>query len=238
MKRSHVLSLGALAIAAFAAPAARADLVFTFSSTPTITSASANPPGTTNTITNGISIGGLPGATFTTVAASGSSTITLTGRNTLGPFDATLGVNTPFLDVTITSDDLVKRLYSLTFDVAYTLTDPTPGGGPGPQTVHFTGKLTGQIDGLSPTGTDLSFSVADFSPALGTGPTVTAGDGTFHIALDSFSNPGRGLDQAGGLTARVSGAVPEPGSMLLAALGGLGMLTLFRRKRATACSPG
>ena len=76
--------------------------------------------------------------------------------------------------------------------------------------------------------------MADFSPALGTGPTVTAGDGTFHITLDSFSNPGRGQNEAGGLTARVTASVPEPESILLLALGGLGMLTLIRRKRAAS----
>jgi hypothetical protein len=216
--------------------AARANFDFTFASTPTITAASANPAGTTNTITNGLTIGGLPGATFTSVATSGTSTITLTGRNTSTPLTASaLGTNTKFLDVVVTSNDQATRNYSLNFDVAYTLTDPTPNGGPGPQVVHFLGKLTGFIDGRSPTSTNLSFSTVDFSPALNTGPTVTAGDGNFKVTLRSFNNPGLGAGAAGGLTARVF-AVPEPSSMTLVGLGSLGALVLYRRRsqKATA----
>jgi hypothetical protein len=190
MKRS-LLFLGALVVGVIAAPSARADFDFTYASTPTITAASASPAGTVDTITNGITIGGLPGATFTSVATSGTSTIALTGRNSTGPNDATFGSNTPFLDVTITSTDTATRNFSLNYDVAYIITDPTPNGGPGPQTIHFLGKLTGTINN---TGTDVSFSLVDFSPALGTGPTVATGDGLFHVALDSFNDPGLGSD--------------------------------------------
>jgi hypothetical protein len=214
---------------------ARADFDFTFASTPTITAASANPPGTTNTITNGLTIGGLPGATFTSVAATGTSTITLTGRNTSAPLLALSGgTNTKYLDVIVTSNDSATRNFSLNYDVAYTISDPTPTGGPGPQVVHFKGKLTGFIDGRSPTSTNLSFSVVDFSPALNAGPTVTTGDGSFKVTMRSFQNPGLGAGQAGGLTARVF-AVPEPSSMTLVGLGSLGALVLYRRRsKATA----
>jgi hypothetical protein len=220
MKMGHSFVLGALIAAAAGVSAARADFDFTFSSSPTITAASANPPGTVDTITNGITIGGLPAATFTSVAASGTSTISLQGRNTMGPFDATFGTNTPFLDVTVTSNDSALRTYSLNFDVAYVLTDPTPSGGPGPQTVHFTGKLEGQINNSA---SSMSFTVANFSPALGAGPTVTAGDGTFHVTLDSFNDVGLGPADSGGLTAHVE-AVPEPASLAILALGGVALL--------------
>jgi hypothetical protein len=210
--------------------AARADFDFTFASVPTITAASANPPGTTNTITNGITIGGLPSATFTSAATSGTSTITLSGRNTSGALLALPGgSNTKYLDVVVTSNDSVTRNFSLNYDVAYTIADPTPSGGPGPQVVHFLGKLTGFIDGRSPTSTNLSFSVVDFSPALNTGPTVTTGDGNFRVTMRSFQNPGLGVGSPGGLTARVF-AVPEPSSMTLVGLGGLGALALYRRR--------
>jgi len=237
MRISTILGLVVLGAGLFAGPAARADFDFTFSAIPTTTAASASPPGTTNTIINGITIGGLPATTFTSVAPTGTSTITLTGRNTSAALDATFGTNTPFLDVIVTSNDTATRNFSLNFDVAYTLTDPTPGGGPGPQTVDFLGKLTGFIDGNSPTSTNLSFSIVDFNPALGFGPTVTAGDGTFHITLRSFQNPGLGANSPGGLTARVTGVggtVPEPASLALFALGGFGALVLFRKGRRDA----
>ena len=76
MRRYSVMSLAALLLA-LVAPTVRADFDFTFASTPTITAASANPPGTTNTITNGINIGGLPSSTFTSVAPTGTSTATI-----------------------------------------------------------------------------------------------------------------------------------------------------------------
>jgi hypothetical protein len=218
-----------LAAGLFAAPAARADFDFTFASAPTITAATAIPAGA-DAIANGLVIGGLPASTFTSVAGTGTSTITLQGRNTLGPFDATNGTNTPFLTVSVSSNDTVTRNYSLNFDIAYTLTDPTPAGGPGPQVIHFLGKLTGFIDGLSPSATNLSFSMVDFNPSVGSGPFVTAGDGMFHVVLDSFQNAGLGPDQSGGLTAKVS-AVPEPASIALLGMGGVSLCGFIKRRR-------
>jgi hypothetical protein len=221
-----------LAAGFFAAPAARADFDFTFASSPTITAASVSPAGTTDTITNGITILGLPGATFTSVATTGTSTITLTGRNTSGPFDATNGTNTSFLTVLVTSNDTATRNFSLNFDVTYTLADPTPAGGPGPAVVHFLGKLTGLIDGLSPSSTNLSFSLADFNPPVGAGGDVTVGDGNFHFSFDSFQNPGLGPGETGGLTARVAAAaVPEPASIALLGMGGVSACGFITRRR-------
>jgi hypothetical protein len=231
MTRFLFACLPALLIGGLAASPARAALLdFTYASTPTITAASANPPGTTNTITNGITIGGLPAASFVSVAPTGTSSIAITGRTTSSPQDAQFGDNTPFLDVTITSNDTATRTFSVNYDAAYVLTDPTPGGGPGPQTIHFLGKLTGQINGSSPGSTNVSFSVADFTPAIGAGPVVNAGDGSYKVILKSFSDPGLGATSAGHLTAFVSSApVPEPTSAMLA-IGG-SILAMCRRRR-------
>ena len=191
MQRFSIRLLTAILLGGLAASTVRAAVIdFTYAATPTVTAASASPAGTTDTITNGITIGGLPAATFTSVAVSGTTSITLTGRNPSGSQDAQNGDNTPFLDVTVTTNDVATRNFSVNFDTSYTITDPTPNGGPGPQTIHFTGKLTGFVDGQSSAATNLSFSNVDFSPAIGTGPTVTAGNGTFHVILKDFNDPG------------------------------------------------
>jgi PEP-CTERM motif len=225
MKMLSLSSVVALLLASLAGSTARADFDFTFASNPIITAASANPPGTFNTINNGINNIGLPASTFLSVTASGTSSISLIGRNPSATLHASGGLDTQFLDVFVTSSDTVTRQFSANFDVNYGLADPTPTSGPaGPQTTHFLGKLTGSIGGGT---TTVAFSAADFNPAVGAGQNILAGDGLFNVILLSYSDPQFGGGLPGHLTARV---IPEPTTAALLAIGAIGLAIGWRRR--------
>ena len=154
----------------------------------------------------------------TTVALAGRADTNLSGNNTVN-----------FADLMVTSTtvapatDTVNDAYTLRI----TITNPTGGATTGVFTV--TGTLTGTANSTS--------SVIDNTYFTNTPATQTIGGTGFSINVgpmgltNVFYQPATVNGAAGGLGGQILAGVPEPASVALLGLGGLGLLAVARARR-------
>jgi len=135
--------------------------------------------------------------------------------------------NINIADVSILSTKLAPPTDSgsVAFTDTITITDPSGGGTTGTFTVSGTLNVT-----RADTGGELSsLTVSSIS-----GPIVLNGT-TYSLDGISYAPPtinsGNGTPPDGNISALLTVAVPEPASIALVSLGGLGMIALARRSR-------
>jgi len=166
-------------------------------------------------------------------ATLGGTTITMVGANRTG-FSVPSLNTLSFADIqalTTTApgtDPLVGDSFEIGYTLSITLTNSPPPGGPGSVTLPLHGRLTvsnvntgnGVIDNLF------------FAPNSG---TVTFGGISLTGSVNQFTAPTINDASFGGISGRaLAQAVPEPGSMALLGLGGAGLATMYRRRKAKA----
>jgi len=167
-----------------------------------------------------------------TINTAGGNQIILSALNSVGTphNNATLGTDIVPLDVNANSNtgtvDTVNTTFTLTLLVTDfpTLNGATPSPGtPNPATFTFNGTITGTIgDGSS------LLDILSFAPQSG----PVAGE-NYTISYGAFAPPGLASDGRLTLVVRAR-AVPEPGSIALLGMGGVGALGMFLRRRARA----
>jgi len=209
------------------APSARAEF-FEYTSTVTIdnTPGSFTPAG--SSIVNGGNTASLttPNGNNINLFAQNSNA-SVPHQNAGGPgtdivpleFDAnssfateTLGFN---FTLTVTVTD-----YAGPFDAT-----PSVGLNPNPGTFTFTGRVEGTLGDFQTNLDLISFATPT--------PTLAIGNATYTISLSGIASPG--LDTNGALSLHLTARpVPEPGSIALLGMGGVGALGLFLRRRARA----
>jgi len=203
------------------APAAKAEF-FEYTSTVTIDSTPGSFTPADAIIANGAT------SSFTTL---GGNNIILTALNsTPGGNHLNGGIGTSIVVLDINANPNVAANEPIAFNVTMTLTitdypsitGAVPSGGANPVTVTLTGRIQGNLGDAA---SNLDF--VNFTPP----PTTAVGGALYSISFDGFASPG--ADQNGRLSLFVSArAVPEPGSIALLGMGGVGALGMFLRRRA------
>jgi len=223
VSRLMVWSLGLAGLLSAGAPAAKAEF-FEYSTVFTV-----SPVGTTPAIPPASITNASPNSTFNT--GSGNS-VTLLGdaSNNNPPHQSALGNGTDivFGDISAVAGSLgsptANQAVQFDYSAVITITDypsflavnPTGTG-----TVTLNGRITGTIGGFQ---VDLNNLVFAPNPK-----TVTIAGTTYTVDFNSYTAPG--LKTNGAFGAHVTAAVPEPASVAMLGLGGLGALGLFRRSR-------
>jgi len=169
-------------------------------------------------------VSGVPNPFFT-VDFTGVGPVS-TSADTANPTDVKLG--------TVSYTDTSGSAFgSVPFSTNYTYTLNITGAS---NTVDVTGNLSGTITGG--TSGDSANTNPSFPSSIAP-PTVTIGGQQFVVIATAgkyFNAPGSppslGTGEAGGFTIQLK-AVPEPASMVLMGIGGLGTLGLFLRRRKT-----
>ena len=204
-------------------PQAKAEF-FEFSSMVSITGFTSPSGSTINNNPNGIT------SSFTTpngnqVILTALSSNPAVPRNNAGG----LGTDIPPLNINANSN-FGSEFISLDFKLTLTLTDymgafdANPALGPNPVSFTFDGTIAGQLGDFQS-----NLNLASFIPQQ---ITAVVGGSAYTIEFRNFSSPGS--DNDGRLTLHVTAsAVPEPASATLMGLGGLSLLGMLRRRRAT-----
>jgi len=210
-----------LGLAAGARPA-RAEF-FDFSTTVTL----SNP-------TAGSTIGGGNGTSSVVFDTPGAGILTITGENSSAVPHTSSPSNIVYSTLTFSGLDATTPaspigynfVYNLTLTDYATATSTTPLG---TGVVSISGRWDGSIGPGEAANLD---TLTDYtvSPA-----SITIGGFQYNIALGNpvigfFVTP-PGPTNPGTMGARITGAVPEPGSVVLLGLGGLGLVGVSRRRR-------
>jgi len=217
------LGLGLAALLAVGTPSARAEF-FEYTSTVEITSF-LSPPGSTVVSTAG-------GGTTASITAPGTgNSVVLNAQNSSLVNlhqNAFVGTNIVPLSLDPNGDTPTADNFDFNFTLRVTVTDyPTPiAGAPnGTGTFTFLGRLTGAVGNFASNLTLFSFAPSPQSLFIGTE--------TYTVSFNGFTPPG--IDNNGTLGLRVR-AVPEPTSLALLGLGGVGALGLTLRRRMAKAS--
>jgi len=233
-------TLGVVGLLAVATSSARAEFI-EYSTTVTISQApgSYSPvagttfPTGTETITQGSFVQVAPFAGFRTAAGNEVDLIAL-ASNPLPPHQNTQGGGTDivFAQIDATSSALTTTVEAVAFNYTFTVTiadyatlNAPVGSQLGTATVQFVGRIQGNIGNGTVDFSNLNFATI---PANG---VVQATDGHFFdVTIGGFTPPG--LENNGTLGAHITlRSVPEPASMAMLGLGGLGAFGLFRRRK-------
>lgn len=206
------------------APSAKAEF-FEFTSTVTIDPANNTPAGAT--VVNGAGT-----SSFTTALGNQIILTALASDPAVPRQNGQIGTNIVVLDINanpfaVTTNEQVNFGFSQTL----TITDfpglnaPNPSAGPNPVTMTFSGRIVGNIGNGA-----VNLDVQSFVPPPA---NLLIGGSIYQVTFDSFASPGE--TNNGRLTLFVQArAVPEPGSIALMGIGGVGALGMFLRRRAQA----
>lgn len=231
------LSLGLAVVVGFGASTSRAEyLQFTSTSTVTpLTPPLINPTSGTENFTQGTFTQTAPYAGLAAPDGNEVRVLALASNSAANNINA----NAPFgsdiviaafdaLAPTGTAVDTVNFNYSvkLTFTDYASETSTAPLG---------TGTITvsGRLNGIIGNG-QVFINNFDFATSPAGGSFTTNNGDTFTLSLPSFTRPGASND--GTLGIHVVRSVPEPASMVMLGLGGLGAVGLFRRRKAAIAS--
>jgi len=226
MCKMRLSSLAALAVASSLFMSSRANADFSY-----ITTVSFQPAGVDGTSAGVTTTPNLPTFSTTGTASFGNTILTLTGVSRGGFFVP--GTDTlNFADVNVTTT-APRGGAGDSFSVGYTLnialTNTGPPSGPGfleTRDLRLSGVVT--FSGVNQgAGTVTNMFMA---PSMG---SVVVGGITFTGAANASSPPT--INGTGGsIGGTVVAAVPEPASMAMLGVGGLGALVMFRRRKAMA----
>jgi len=221
-------TLGLAGLLSLAAPSARAEF-FEYTTTVTIDTTAGSFTPAASIIVNGV--------TTASITTPNGNQLILNSLNSTpaiphingGGLGADIGVLNLNANAAFASETL-----GVNFTMTVTITDyagalvvpPTAGPNPNPVTFTFTGRIGGQLGNFQSNLDLLTFAPSPSSAGVGGAQYI--------VELKNFASPG--TDQDGRLTLHVTAAVPEPSSVAMLGLGGLGALGMFRRSRKAKAS--